>query len=414
MLTTLLASVIVASGPTLNLKVDGDGYLRFARDGRVAYAKSSTLQVSQGRLGLASGAVLLPSVTVPPDAGSLDADLEGNIFAVSARGKCAIGRIVLALFPDSTALSPDGGLLISESRPTLGNPGEGTNGVIRVGGQPQTVATTGGSSQTTKATPKIEPSGSQIHGIQGAPKTPTPGVAVRPGPVRIDVQAASEIEGDQMLLGDVAQIVADPATQAKLASVSVGVTPPIGVRLTVDLRRITSSLREAHVDPTDFAINVPQGATAIRKSSHVTQQEFIDCAIAFAKTQAEQGMDFACRDQYTDFLAPVGKVELKVEQYSPTVNGNAASVIVAVYVDGRRVNSRTVRIEMTGINGKPLIRVPAGTRVKIVFSCNGAVVEVTGRTMGAGVVGQPVEVETEDRSRHTGTLTGPTAVEVKL
>ena len=48
----------------------------------------------------------------------------------------------------------------------------------------------------------------------------------------------------------------------------------------------------------------PKGAYLARKASHVTQQQFIDCAIAFAKTQADPGIDFGSNDakQFSQFV----------------------------------------------------------------------------------------------------------------
>jgi hypothetical protein len=290
--------------------------------------------------------------------------------------------------------------LISRDRPTLGNPGEGTNGVVRVVGARQAQPPKPGATTAT-AVP---------HSAQ--PTSVSSSVKAQPGVVQIDVLPDCEVASDEVLLGDIAQITADKATTARLAAVSIGATPPIGVRVPLVALRITTQLRAAQIDPSKFVVNVPHGACLARKATHIAQQQFVDCAIAFAKTQVEAGIDFACKDHNPDFLAPVGQAELKVEQYSPTLNG--ASVTVAVYVDGKRQNARSVRVEMTGVAGGPLIRVPAMTRVKIIVRCNGAVVETTGRTVRPGIVGQTVDVETDDRSKHTGTLTGPSKVEVKL
>jgi hypothetical protein len=347
------------------------------------------LRVSRGRIVNAGGAVLVPTVTVPESASAIDVDLEGEVFAVRPQGRTLVGRIVLALFADPSSLRRDDGLFYSAERPKLGNPGDDTNGVIRTAGvaRAETVS-------------------------QAADTQPKGRVVGHSATVEIAINAGSEIEGEDVLLGEIAKIDADKATAKKLAAVEIGPTPPIGVKIPLDLLRVTALLRAALIDPANFTFDVPRGAYYARKSSHVAQQQFIDCAIEFAKTQSDPGMEFSCKQQDPEFLAPLGKLELKVEQYSPTMNG--ATVIVGVYVDDKRQNGRSLRLDITGFNNKPIIRVPASTTVKLILRCNGAVVETQAKTIQAGVVGQVVEVQTPDRSIHTGTLTGPTTVEVTL
>jgi hypothetical protein len=399
MITTLLVTVAIAAGPSLEVRVDGEGYLRFARDGRAVYAKSASLTVASGKLASDSGAVVLPSIAVPATAKSLDIDLQGNVVAVTAAGRATVGRLVLAIFARTAVLSPEGDLLVCPERPRLVNPGDGEYGVIRIGGKaPATTEATPAKPGPLRTTPRVSPE-----------KPPKPVVS---GEIRIDVAAASEISGDTFTLGEVAKIVADPATAASVAAISMGNSPYGGVHTPVGSARILSRLKAAGIDTAKCKVNIPAGAWMARKSLQVTHKQFADAAIAYATTQTTAGTSFVTKDNGPDYLAPVGELELKVEQYAPNATG--AAVTVAVFVDGKRCNSRTVRLEMTGVDGGPLIRVSSGTRVKILFRSNDAVVQVQGKTSRAAAIGQAVEVTTDQRTKHTGILTGPDTVEVKL
>src|SRR5438105_25286 len=133
MIAPLVAAFLLASPVPLSIHVEGEGYLRLAKEGRVVYATSAKLDVVGGKLGSA-GATFLPAIQISASAEALDVDLEGNVFIKSSAGRTLAGRLVLALFPANASLLDDGAFKTAADRPRLGNPGEETNGVIRTEG----------------------------------------------------------------------------------------------------------------------------------------------------------------------------------------------------------------------------------------------------------------------------------------
>ena len=75
-----IAISVYAALTPVKVHVDGAGYMRFVRDGRVVYAKTATFVSIDGSLG-SEGAKLLPEIPVPTTAPTITVDLQGNVDA---------------------------------------------------------------------------------------------------------------------------------------------------------------------------------------------------------------------------------------------------------------------------------------------------------------------------------------------
>lgn len=355
-----LASTVLLSLP---VRVDGEGYLRFVREGRIVYASSATLAVNQGAL-CAKDLPVTPTIRIPANAVRLEVDLSGNVYAVAGAKKTACGRFVLAKL--ETTPTSDRGFLVSACRAVIGNPGEGTFGVIR----------------------------SSLEG-SAAPS----------GSTKVAVRAVSEVEGDQVVLGDIADINADEASSQALKVLPIGPAPAIGVDTPILASRIQGLLKRAGFEA---EIEVPQGAVVRRKAQLIKSDDFVSVAIRAAQQKLGAELPLtASESTQGDFRAPLGQVELKAE--STTSSGTTMSVTVGVYVEGRRVNSRTVSLKVDAS-----AQVKAGATVKIVMKSAGVTVEVGGRARTGGMVGQKVTVLTDTGSVLTGVVIGADRIEVKL
>jgi hypothetical protein len=119
-------------------------------------------------------------------------------------------------------------------------------------------------------------------------------------------------------------------------------------------------------------------------------------------------------DNFADLEVPSGKLELRAEQMVGEDTGNA-SVVIAIYVEGSRFNSRTVHLHLKD-NVPP---VQPGSAVKVIMTAGSAQVEIPGIARSMGRVGQAIQVEVQAgnppvKTFHTGIVTGPGTVEVKL
>ena len=82
MIAALLLAT-VATTPSLDLRVDGEGYLRLAYDGRIVYAKSARFVARGGRLVTEKGAGLMPMIATPTGAVAFEAEV--TAFRVPSR-----------------------------------------------------------------------------------------------------------------------------------------------------------------------------------------------------------------------------------------------------------------------------------------------------------------------------------------
>lgn len=240
-----------------------------------------------------------------------------------------------------------------------------------------------------------------------APYRAPQGKQVEPGTAQISVAANSEVAGDKILLGEIATIEGDAKLCKQLDTLEIGDSPVFGVTRGLDRLSVETRLVQAGYKPTSVTLNMPVGAKLHRKAQTIPSDQFVQAAMSAAESKMP-GATFKCDQQSLDFSAPMGKVDLTVENCA--VNRTSTTVTVAVLVDGKRINARNVILKPDG----PSQRVTAGQAVKIVLRSGGAVVEVNGKSRNGGFMGQAVTVVADTGSVLTGTVVGSDRVEVKM
>ena len=145
-----------------------------------------------------------------------------------------------------------------------------------------------------------------------------------------------------------------------------------------------------------------------RKAQVIGKDAFIQAATAAAQTKLSADIPLSCIDNYGDFAAPFGEVELRPEEINTSTS--QVSVTLGIYVAGKRINSRTVNLrpDVTAA------RIAAGTPVKVVMKSSGVTVEVGGKARTGGFLGQTITVVTDTGSTLEGRVIGPDRVEVKI
>jgi hypothetical protein len=404
-ISSLLCSLLLVASPTLDLRVDGQGLLRFVRDGRAVYAKSVRLIVQDGRLVSASGNDLLPAVDVPSQATGLDVDLQGNLVAIEGSVKASLGRLVLASFPDEASLSTDGGFLIARDRPSLGNPGDDLFGVIRK-------STDLSKPPAAKALPPA-PRPAALYPKPAFRTPPTPAVGSAPQKINpalpmINVKAESQAPSDRIMLGDVADVSAEPSLHKLLVTTPIGDSPAIGVVRGVDAASIIAGLQRAGFKPGSYVLNVATGARVTRQCQKIDQAKFVEAACQAVQDRLGISAPMVCVIAEPPMACPLGEISLKSEQCNKTPLG--AAVTIAVYVDGQRFNSRLIQLSPD----KNAVGVRPGEMIKLVLRASGVVVETTAKVRTQAWSGQKVTVETDNGALLDGTLETDGTVEVEL
>ncbi|MFQ3669688.1 MAG: hypothetical protein SNJ61_12485, partial [Fimbriimonadaceae bacterium] len=246
-----------------------------------------------------------------------------------------------------------------------------------------------------------------------SPRTPAP---LRPGSaagaVRLAWNAEAEVDGGPVRLASILTVDADPELAARIGQLEIGMAPAFGSPYTITRERVVQRIGTIGVPADRIEWNGPRALTLKRRSQRVTAEMFHEAALSAIRARVGADASLSVPDASGgDYLAPVGQLELPVESLDPGPNGWL--VRVAVVVDGRRLNSRLVRVAGPVAE----IGVRSGSIVKVRVVAGGASAEVTGRVRASALVGSPVEVAVDlggGPTTLTGTVVGPGLVEVKL
>ena len=378
----LFGLLLLAPAPSVDVRVDGEGFFRFEKDGRAVYAKQAVLTVINGRLAHLKGAPVLPTISVPAKASKLTIDLDGSVKTDLSPKE--IGRLVLVKFPDDIRPVVSGDFLLAAEKVTLGNPGEGIFGVVRMPGAAKPAA---------KPAPKPE-----------APKTNKS--ESTSGSVQIDVRPKSDVFGDSVTLGDIAEINAGEKSDA-LKLIDLGPSPLVGVSRTIYKSVIESKIKQNGFKLTDFTINIPAEVKVIRAGQSVTHEAIVQEAIRYA-SQLLNSNNLVNETPGAEMAIPVGEVKLVPEKQS-VVNGKI-TVLVGIYIDGKRFNGRNIILA----DKSPEISLKVGQPVKIRVKSGGAAVETIGKVKAINSTLNQITVEASTGAILIGTLSKDGAIEVKL
>lgn len=125
----------------LDIAITGQGFFQIEMpDGSTSYTRDGTFQVNEnGEIVTVQGYRLMPGITIPQDAISVDINNSGEVLA-TIQGQVAVqnlGQIQLATFVNPTGLASIGDNLMIETEasaaPIVGNPGEDQFGSVRQG-----------------------------------------------------------------------------------------------------------------------------------------------------------------------------------------------------------------------------------------------------------------------------------------
>jgi flagellar basal-body rod protein FlgG len=127
------------TGRPLDVAVQGEGFLQVTRrDGTLAYTRAGSLQAdASGRLGLPTGELLQPRVTVPAGAADVVIGASGEVTATVNGEPTTLGQIQTAGFSNPSGLTAVGDNLfvatVASGQPDAGVPGTGGRGGLTAG-----------------------------------------------------------------------------------------------------------------------------------------------------------------------------------------------------------------------------------------------------------------------------------------
>lgn len=333
-----VVSILLAAAtavPTIQVRVDGEGFLRFVRDGRTVYAREVKVTVAKGVVVSEDGLPIVPRIQAQGSPDELRFESDGRIYARYQGIERLLGKTLLAVFPGDVRPVEVDGWLVSSARPTTGQPGSAGFGAI------MTVGANGGGTQTASVT-------------------------------TISLKKAAEVKKDVFTLGDIADVTAPPSEKSRLESLEISSTPAFGVDFTLSQEMIKGRLRRHGAWTEALSISGESNVTVSRKGQRVTYQMFAERALTEALAKSIRASVAEPTATVADMVVPEGSLSLQVARFE--TSGSRVSVTIDVLVDGKRINGRVVALE-----SEPMPVLNPGQSVKLVIRSNNAVVETTAK-----------------------------------
>ncbi len=393
MITNLfIAAIAAGTMPTVSVRVEGDGFLRFAKNNQLVYCRQAKLTATAQGLMASDGSILIPRLVAPAGTQKVEVSMDGTITAQLANGHKQMGRLVIAIFDAKTAFVKVGNYVSTPARPTLTNPGEWVAGVIRS----NTLTST-----TTEPAPIVASNGK-------GPKTAAAKFYEPKAEVSLNVKSEIDTEkSDKILLGSIAKVSGDPSIVEALNRVDFGRVPLFGSRRGMTLINVRANIAAAGIDVRKLTINVPEGATVESKSQVVTATAIDEAVNQAFKTKFGFETKVEEKNKVNAIAVPTGALTIDVSQLN--LNNTEISGIVDIAVKGKITNSIHVNYSLPSLS-----MVKRGDVVRLRLISNFARVEVNAKATTIGYLGQSITVQTDNGSVHTGILIGPSLVEVKL
>ncbi len=347
----IFAAMILAPA-VLTARVEGDGFLRFLREGEVVYQKEARLVAVDGRLAHELGPPVTPAITVVGSPSSLTVDPEGRVMADGRQ----IGRLAVALFgTDLRPIERDGWLLAAD-RPKVVYPGSPGAGVI--------------ASENAVAPPMPRPE------------------AVVAGEILVN--------GPRISLAEVLGIDSDAA-----AKVDLGPAAAPGAT-----RQISRSAIQSQIRSLGLSASAPESVRVVTRHQAVPHERFVQDAVKKLTETCLVGQISTSAEP--DMLAPVGELELRVSSLRMT--GRTATIEVEVWVDKVKFNARSIKFETTSSTDA----FKSGQQVRVILRAAGATVEVQARIRSIDRERGLITVATDSGAVLTGTPTPFGAIEVTV
>ncbi|MFN3961451.1 MAG: hypothetical protein ACK4NQ_00560 [Fimbriimonadaceae bacterium] len=361
MLNLVLLTVLApAQTAPVWVRVEGDGYLRFIRDGRVLYAREAPLVVRDGELRHADGPGFLPRLSLSSSDFTIATD-----GTVRVQGQVA-GRILLARLQESDT-QVQGGFFTSSIRPSMSPPA--TDGMGRIlTGDPLSV-------QSSPVTT----------GVAGAVP-------------QWSLKSEALVTGDRITLGDLVDGAGD------FADIDLGAAPPFGVKRTFDRAFLLARLRTA--SPGAQVQWMGAERVSVTRAGQLVEPDMLLNAARLAARNARGHENFELDGKLDPLAIAPGAAEIRSERVN--ANGAKVSVALGIYVEGVRVAAVTVPLR----DNSPAVTMRTGQTVTIVVIRGALRVETTGTVRRVDSATGMVVVKTASGAELNGRATSADTVEV--
>lgn len=179
-----------------------------------------------------------------------------------------------------------------------------------------------------------------VGGIGGAEGAGARAVAAALAPVSVRVSTEASVQGDEILLGELAAIDGDGALAARLRALRLGAAPYPGGSVPLTGAAIRARLRQAQIDPARLELALPERVLVTRAFQVVPTAGLIEAATreilsrlpATAPGEAPYALVPIGRPD--DLRAPTGRLELSARSQLPQPPVTFVASAVTVRVNG--------------------------------------------------------------------------------
>ena len=211
---------------------------------------------------------------------------------------------------------------------------------------------------------------------------------------RIAVKEYSEVNGDKIMLGEVAVLTGMGEGQlTDLAGRSLGPAPKPDTETRLSRRQVESRIYNAGIEMKNFEVIIPDTVVFKRKATHVTGKDLTDFAAEFLRNNIVWPggpVTIKVTKQPAEIVLPVGEVTMEGILDGRPNQGGAGNFRVDVYLNGEKMRTITLSnyIEVYGNVVTAAEPVPAGA---FVGEQDVEVKEMPIGHLKAGVLADPAE-----------------------
>jgi len=223
-----------------------------------------------------------------------------------------------------------------------------------------------------------------------------PAIVVAQDQTVIRIAPAAEINGDRILLSQVAQIAGpDPLLIARLGNIDIGKAPLPGRKKFIESRHILARMHKSSGGlPADIGMDFPQRLEVRRKAVTITKQRIEEIAAEWVLARVpwdQENVRVVKVQANTTVALPQGRVTYKVKSPGRLDFLNTIALSVEFLVDGQVVKRAWVTLNLEVIAPVVVVRKPMG-RYQPIESQDVTVVLKDLTKLPSGYFTEPAEV----------------------
>lgn len=348
--------------------IEGAGFFPLEKNGEIVYVKEGNFTFKGLAVVHESELMLYPTIKVPTGTSAISIASNGDVIAHVGNNDRKIGKILLAVFPDTCVMIEEGGIWKSSIKPKF-----------------------------------------EIPGVNGCGKILKRNTQVRNNKtVSIRVKSLTEISGKTISLGEIALVEGQKSLVDKINAVSLGASPEIGNERLITTVTIQNALQSAKIPVESVEIIVPSRAIVRRCARIVSGEEIEQFARGWIQEKFPTLQNLELVQKPSARKVADGELRLRVSYHKETERSLVLSVEASL--DGEK--QFVQQLVFNKPNRKPDVK--PGAIVNVVLQSNGITVETTGKVKSVNEKGQVTVTIESTKAIVTGTLRHDGVVEVKV